>query len=93
MVEVVQGKQDSESSYHLALNSVLQEFVEAIDAIDNGISQYPADLQPQYRSRTDVSSRVGHLNPPWNEHVDSAGVDVSTCLAALSPYNFLHTTT
>ncbi|TCD71506.1 hypothetical protein EIP91_008887 [Steccherinum ochraceum] len=52
-----------------------KEFVEAIDAVDNGISQYPSDLQPKYRSRTDISSRVGHLNPAWNESVDSQTVD------------------
>ncbi|KAH8102640.1 GAMM1 protein [Cristinia sonorae] len=52
-----------------------KEFIEAIDAIDNGISQYPADQQARYRSRTDISSRVGHLNPAWNESVDSTSVD------------------
>lgn len=56
--------------------SFQQEFIEAIDAIDNGISQYPTDIQPRYRLRTDVSSRVGHLNPAWNQSVDSQTVDV-----------------
>jgi len=56
--------------------SLTQEFIEAIDAIDNGISQYPTDIAPKYRSRTDLSSRVGSLNPAWNEPVDSEGVDV-----------------
>ncbi|KZT30402.1 metal-dependent protein hydrolase [Neolentinus lepideus HHB14362 ss-1] len=53
-----------------------REFVEGIDGIDNGISQYPTDIQPKYRNRTDLSSRVGWLNPAWNEPVDSASVDV-----------------
>lgn len=53
-----------------------QEFIEAIDGIDNGISQYPNDIQPKYRNRTDLSSRVGWLNPAWNEPVDSQTVDV-----------------
>jgi len=52
-----------------------REFIEALDAIDNGISQYPTDIKPLYRSRTDLSSRVGALNPAWNQPVDSAGVD------------------
>ncbi|OCH96187.1 GAMM1 protein [Obba rivulosa] len=52
-----------------------QEFIEAIDAIDNGISQYPTDLQPRYRLRTDVSARVGYLNPAWNEPFNSATLD------------------
>ena len=53
-----------------------KEFIEAIDAIDNGISQYPNDISPKYRSRTDLSSRVGWLNPTWNQSVDSKSVDV-----------------
>ncbi|KAF9453790.1 metal-dependent protein hydrolase [Macrolepiota fuliginosa MF-IS2] len=50
-------------------------FIEAIDAIDNGISQYPNDIKPLYRSRTDLSSRVGYLNPAWNQSVDAQAVD------------------
>ncbi|KAF9489654.1 metal-dependent protein hydrolase [Pleurotus eryngii] len=53
-----------------------KEFIEAIDAIDNGIAQYPADVKPLYRSRTDLSSRVGYLNPTWNEPVDAQVADV-----------------
>lgn len=52
-----------------------KEFIEAIDGIDNGVSQYPADIKPLYRSRTDLSSRVGHLNPAWNQPTDAATVD------------------
>ncbi|KAG8758239.1 hypothetical protein FRC12_010063 [Ceratobasidium sp. 428] len=51
------------------------DFIEAIDGIDNGVLQYPPDIAPAYRSRTDLSSRVGHLNPRWNQSVDSDGVD------------------
>jgi len=52
-----------------------KEFIEAIDAIDNGISQYPVDVPPKYRIRTDVSARVGYLNPAWNQRVDAKTVD------------------
>ena len=53
-------------------------FIEPIDAIDNGISQYDTSLglEPRYKSRTDLSSRVGWLNPEWNESVDANIVDV-----------------
>lgn len=50
-------------------------FIEAIDAIDNGISQYATTESPRYQSRTDLSSRVGWLNPAWNEKADAAKVD------------------
>jgi uncharacterized UPF0160 family protein len=55
-----------------------QEFIEAIDAIDNGIPQYPGDIKPRYTNRTDLSSRVGALNPAWNQPIDSVAVDVSS---------------
>jgi uncharacterized UPF0160 family protein len=48
-----------------------------VDGIDNGVNQYPTDLQPKYRVRTDLSSRVGWLNPAWNEPSDSQTYDVS----------------
>ncbi|WFD32530.1 hypothetical protein MSPP1_003578 [Malassezia sp. CBS 17886] len=49
------------------------DFVEAIDAIDNGIALYPNTTEsPTYRSRTDLSSRVGFMNPRWNQPFDEA---------------------
>jgi len=54
-----------------------QEFIEAIDGIDNGIMQYPSDIEPMYRNNTDLSKRVGALNPWWNQPTDSQAVDVS----------------
>ncbi|KAF8203632.1 metal-dependent protein hydrolase, partial [Pholiota molesta] len=60
-----------------------REFIEAIDGIDNGISQYPSDLKPKYRSRTDLSSRVGALNPWWNQSTDSQTVDAQFEKASL----------
>ncbi|KAJ3040056.1 hypothetical protein HDV00_011505 [Rhizophlyctis rosea] len=46
---------------------VYEDFVLAFDAIDNGVSQYPSDLKPKYRDGTSIASRVGKLNPWWNE--------------------------
>lgn len=46
---------------------VYKQFIEAIDGIDNGINQYPSDIQPKYKSSTDLSSRVASLNPVWNQ--------------------------
>lgn len=68
------------------LTDDIQEFIEAIDAIDNGISQYPTDIKPFYRSRTDLSSRVRHLNPAWNQPVDAEAVDVSIILLGLTDW-------
>ncbi|KDQ63733.1 hypothetical protein JAAARDRAFT_29765, partial [Jaapia argillacea MUCL 33604] len=60
-----------------------KEFVEGLDGIDNGVSQYPADITPKYRNRTDLSSRVGWLNPAWNQSVDSSIVDAQFGKASL----------
>ncbi|KAF5390255.1 hypothetical protein D9757_002911 [Collybiopsis confluens] len=53
-----------------------REFIEAIDAIDNGISQYDAsEIKARYRVRTDLSARVAHLNPPWNKSLAAQDMD------------------
>lgn len=62
---------------------VYKEYIEAIDAIDNGVNQYATEEQPKYRIRTDISSRVGFLNSAWNEPFDSNTVDVSRLCRSL----------
>jgi len=46
---------------------IYESFIEGIDAIDNGINRYPSDIAPRYKVNTDLSSRVGNLNPWWND--------------------------
>ncbi|XP_013417186.1 UPF0160 protein MYG1, mitochondrial-like [Lingula anatina] len=46
-------------------DKVYENFVEEIDAIDNGISQ--TDGVPRYHISTTLSSRVSYLNPAWNQ--------------------------
>uniref|UniRef100_G3NUK3 Chromosome 12 open reading frame 10 n=1 Tax=Gasterosteus aculeatus TaxID=69293 RepID=G3NUK3_GASAC len=41
-----------------------ENFVEEVDAVDNGISQY--DGEARYSVSSTLSARVGHLNPRWN---------------------------
>ncbi|CEH15287.1 gamm1 protein [Ceraceosorus bombacis] len=53
----------------LLWKKLYEDFVEAIDGIDNGIAQYSG--QALYKSSTDLSSRVGRLNPRWNEVLPS----------------------
>ncbi|KAF9615638.1 hypothetical protein IFM89_025413 [Coptis chinensis] len=47
--------------------AVYKSFMEAIDAIDNGVNQYDTDLPPRYVNNTNLSSRVGKLNLDWME--------------------------
>lgn len=44
---------------------VYKNFVEHIDGIDNGVAV--ADAPMKYSVSTTLSSRVGHLNPSWNQ--------------------------
>lgn len=48
---------------------VYTDFVEGMDAIDNGVSQYPSDITPLYKEGTSLSRRVSRLNPAWNDPV------------------------
>lgn len=45
--------------------AVYKSFVEAIDAIDNGINMYDTDQPPKYINNTHLSSRVGRINIDW----------------------------
>ncbi|KAJ4811952.1 UPF0160 protein [Rhynchospora pubera] len=47
--------------------AIYKSFIEAIDAIDNGVNQYDTDQPPKYVNNTNLSSRVGRLNPDWND--------------------------
>lgn len=51
-------------------------FIEALDAIDNGMRQY--DVSPVHRTygnKTDLSWRVSRLNPKWNESCSNEDID------------------
>lgn len=50
---------------HRLYLAVYKSFMEAIDAIDNGINQYDTDQPPKYVNNTHLSSRVGKLNLDW----------------------------
>ncbi|CAO2817066.1 unnamed protein product [Amaranthus hypochondriacus] len=52
--------------------AVYRNFMEAIDAIDNGINQFDTDLPPRYVNNTHLSSRVGKLNLDWTDPDQSA---------------------
>ncbi|KAG5229505.1 UPF0160 protein [Salix suchowensis] len=56
-----EGHQD----VHELFLAVYKNFVEAIDAADNGINQYDTDQPPRYVNNTSLSQRVGRLNLDW----------------------------
>lgn len=52
--------------------AIYKSFMEAIDAIDNGINQYDTDKPPRYVNNTHLSSRVGKFNLDWIDPDQSA---------------------
>ncbi|XP_026286483.1 MYG1 exonuclease [Frankliniella occidentalis] len=54
----------NEKEIEPVFNYVYEKFVQEIDAIDNGVPI--CEGEPKYRISTNLSARVGHLNPPWN---------------------------
>ncbi|KAJ3019854.1 hypothetical protein HKX48_001683 [Thoreauomyces humboldtii] len=67
VVAQILGWEDSNPSLSIVYQKIYDDFVLAFDGIDNGVSQYDASLKPKYRDSTNASSRVGKLNPWWNE--------------------------
>ncbi|XP_020640170.3 MYG1 exonuclease [Pogona vitticeps] len=59
------GLKEEDPVVHVLYDKLYENFVEEIDAIDNGIPQW--DEVPRYAMTTNVSARVGYLNPRWNE--------------------------
>lgn len=54
---------------------VYKNFIEAVDAVDNGINQYEDVSAPRYLDSTSLSKRVGTLNPEWNEPSNNEAID------------------
>lgn len=52
-----------------------KNFIEAVDAIDNGVNQYVSEQPPLYVNNTTLSARVGKLAPRWNEEYTDAVLD------------------
>ena len=48
-------------------NKMYSELFQALDACDNGISQYNSDVPERYREMTTLPGRVSRLNPSWQE--------------------------
>ncbi|KAF8932789.1 metal-dependent protein hydrolase [Dissophora ornata] len=59
--------EESDAKVELLYNKVYENFIEALDGGDNGISQYPTDIKPKYRVGTALPQRVAGLNPWWNQ--------------------------
>lgn len=61
---VLTPNQIKNTDIHRLMQHVYANFIEEIDARDNGIAQYAADVRPRYRrNSTDMHARIARLNP------------------------------
>ncbi|KAI5078618.1 hypothetical protein GOP47_0006289 [Adiantum capillus-veneris] len=69
-LDIVSKEMDVESNHPDVIQmykALYKNFVEAIDAVDNGVNQYDTDKLPRYVDNTRLSGRVAKLNPDWIE--------------------------
>ncbi|MEQ2191333.1 UPF0160 protein myg1, mitochondrial, partial [Xenoophorus captivus] len=63
LAQLTQMKED-DRQLEVLFDKLYENFVEEVDAVDNGISQY--DGEARYAVSSTLSARVAHLNPRWN---------------------------
>lgn len=61
LIQQEMQNKDDQTMLAVLYKKIYENFIEALDAIDNGISQYDTDAPSKYSSRTDLSSRVAHV--------------------------------
>ncbi|XP_028730308.1 MYG1 exonuclease isoform X2 [Peromyscus leucopus] len=60
------GTSEEDSVVDTIYDKMYENFVEEVDAVDNGISQWE-EGEPRYALTTTLSARVARLNPTWNQ--------------------------
>jgi uncharacterized UPF0160 family protein len=71
--QLAQPEQLPDKDLDVLYRKVYRDFIEHLDAIDNGIS--PGVGGQLYSVGTSLPARVGTLNPPWNEDASPAQVN------------------
>eukprot|EP00889_Picochlorum_renovo_P005363 jgi/Picre1/32393/NNA_007739.t1 len=66
------GVSANEEDIQAVYLQVYKSFMEAVDAIDNGVNQYESSQPPRYINNTHLSARVGNLNAQWYESLSDA---------------------
>lgn len=60
-------KLEKPSTVDMLYKKVYKEFIEAVDANDNGINNYPSDVEKKYNDKyLTLPAIVSQLNPRWN---------------------------
>lgn len=67
----------------LLYQKVYKEFIEAVDANDNGVNNYPADVEKKYNDKNlSLPALVSNLNPRWNTDPVDADYDAAFLTAS-----------
>ncbi|KAJ1330623.1 hypothetical protein BSLG_009075 [Batrachochytrium salamandrivorans] len=61
---------DQDEMVETIFMKVYNDLIQGYDGVDNGVPQYPVDIEPAYKDSTTISSRVAALNPWWNQPTD-----------------------
>lgn len=70
-------------STDLLYTKVYNDFIEALDANDNGIPAYPSDISPAFNDKSiALPSLVGSFNPSWNDPAPDQDAEDSRFLQA-----------
>ena len=76
IIKEVLGLSSDDKNVELLYDKVYKEFIESLDANDNGINNYPKDAEPKFNDRNiTLPSIVSKLNPRWNESCTDADYD------------------
>ncbi|KAF8072761.1 C27H6.8 [Scenedesmus sp. PABB004] len=85
-MKLPEGHADVEAAYL----AVYRSFMEAVDAIDNGVSQFDTDAPARYVNNSTLAARVARFNPAWNEAYTDETLDAGFAKAmALAGGEFL----
>lgn len=69
----------SASDLELVYTKLYDRLMEALDAIDTGVEPVPDGVVMRYKDSTGLASRVGRLNPRWNEVVNDENGEHPPC--------------
>ncbi|OMJ16383.1 UPF0160 protein [Smittium culicis] len=67
VIDIVAEGKASPQDIDLLYIKLYKTLIEGFDGVDNGIEQYPADIEPLYENSTSIFNMVKGLNPWWNE--------------------------
>ncbi|XP_061358179.1 uncharacterized protein LOC133302429 [Gastrolobium bilobum] len=72
IIAKVLGLAEGHPHVHQLYPAIYRNFVEAIDAMDNGVNQYELNEPPKYVINTSLSSRIKRLNLDWMDSDQSS---------------------